>query len=288
MKSIITIFIIFITIIKVNSQETFLKQYMIYNGSCNFSLMELKSVKYEDLDLIQQHKIRDKFILGKVITYSEQETIGGKEVMVNKIDTVNNSFFKKQKMNLSVKTKDIILNRAHVKLKGDKLYVNPIGSEKAYFYQLTSGQQFRLKFSEWSVSALTVPIKYRFKQKGIDEDFSTAINFNMFIGRSFGKTNFMYRKEVDNKINNWKISGGVIIGASTITLVKDNTSEFIGNKEFNKGLFSIGFGGAYSFNNINFGLFYGWDYGIGKSADTWNYNKKPWLGIAIGYSILKF
>jgi len=52
-----------------------------------------------------------------------------------------------------------------------------------------------------------------------------------------------------------------------------------------KGLASIGFGLAYSYNKINIGGFVGWDYAIGLDSEKWNYNKQPWIGIAIGYSL---
>ena len=95
-----------------------------------------------------------------------------------------------------------------------------------------------------------------------------------------------------NRSNTWKITGGLLFGASTVVLNQSNTSNdaFPLDKDSNitKGLGSIGIGVGFAFNKINFGVFAGSDYAIGDDSEKWNYNKKPWLGIAIGYSLLNF
>ena len=294
MKNYIILITIFFSL-NFYAQESFLKEYKISINNCCHKLYYndiVDTIKFKDFTFDEKKKFKEKYIENTLINYTSEEIINGEKVILNNSIFIDSDFYKKQTKTIP---KEVLNNnfshkKGHVKMVGDKLYINQVESKKVYFYKLISGQEFRLSFSEWTVSALTIPIKYRFKQKAlpkdIEEDFASSININMFIGRSFGKTNFMYRKKVDNKINTWKLSGGLIIGTSTITLTSNNTSASNNpineNDTFNKGLLSIGFGGAYSFNAINFGFFYGWDYGIGESANSWNYNKKPWLGLAIG------
>jgi hypothetical protein len=140
---------------------------------------------------------------------------------------------------------------------------------------------------------LTLPIKYRFKGKdGLKEDFSASINGNILFGYSIGRTSFFYQEKVGNKSNTLKLTCGLLLGASTVTLNSSNTSKaavpIVEDVEIVKGLATIGYGVSFSYNKINLGVFSGYDYAIGEEASKWNYNKKPWLGIAVGYLLFNF
>jgi hypothetical protein len=320
MKKVITLILIFFFTTNFFCQESLLKKYRILSTTNGIKLKKERKISYKQIEdsisslknslkskgvnlesltasIIEMETALDSlkttFKLGSEIKYSESVLLNGNESTIYKTSFVDQEFLNKQILKLS---KDVQLNErmlGHVKLNNKKgrLYVNGVGNGKVYYYTLISGNDFRLRFREWTISALTIPIKYRFKNKNVGEDFSSSINLNLFAGRSFGRTNFMHRKSVDNKINNWKISYGLILGTSTVVLNKNNTSAsnnpILNEESFNKGLFSLGGGVAYSFNAINFGLFYGYDYAIGAGANRWNYNKEPWLGLAIGYSIFK-
>ncbi|WP_179348759.1 hypothetical protein [Winogradskyella pacifica] len=185
---------------------------------------------------------------------------------------------------------------------GKKSYVRDI-----YSYQLKNRQKAKLWFNEITISTVTIPLKYRpriavdndpnppnedeaMAREYIPEDFSSSFNVNLFLGVSIGQTSFFYRKDVGNITNTWKVTAGFFIGASTVKLNKTNT-DFSSNKldtEVTKGLASLGFGLTYSFNKINVGAFYGFDYALGSDVDLWNYNKEPWIGVGLGLNLFKF
>ncbi|MBS1611866.1 MAG: hypothetical protein JST49_03530 [Bacteroidetes bacterium] len=48
---------------------------------------------------------------------------------------------------------------------------------------------------------------------------------------------------------------------------------------------SYGIETMFSFANIKLGGFFGVDIGIGSSAQKWNFNKRPWFGLGLGYNI---
>ena len=190
--------------------------------------------------------------------------------------------------------------KAFVKFPDDKnhIIINPFLSKKdtinsTYYIKLKNRQKEWLPFTEFTVSSLTIPLKYRFREKSkdISEEFTSAFNLNFFLGYSYGNTSFMFRDKVGNKSNTWKISGGLIFGASTLKLNSSNTSSadkpIESGNTIDQGLFSFGLGTTYSFNKLNFGVFYGWDYSLGEASDKWNYNGFPWLGIGVGYSLFK-
>ncbi|MDF2931305.1 MAG: hypothetical protein K0R36_636 [Chryseobacterium sp.] len=280
-------------------QEEFKKHYIIpSNPVSGYTLKKEVQKKYEDLNEKERKELAKKFKIGDKIEVVEKVNISGKEIEVVKEVIIDDSFLK-------TLTKPDIIDanlgykaNAMVSISKDRLIVNPYilikendeNDKTVYFYTLENRKSIRLWTKSITVNGITIPIKYRFKGKnGLKEDFSTGINGNLFIGYSFGQTNFLYQKEVGTKENTWKITGGILLGASSVKLNKSNTdlssSPIIDDSEFTKGLGSIAFGLTYSYNSINLGVFLGFDYAIGQDAEIWNHNKKPWLGIGVGYKI---
>ena len=64
-----------------------------------------------------------------------------------------------------------------------------------------------------------------------------------------------------------------------------STEALTDNSEITKGLGSVGIGIMASYNKINAGVFFGADYSVGQKSYIWNHNKKPWIGIGVGYKI---
>ena len=289
------------------AQEAFKKVYYIPNTICygdtlKIPLKKTFKIKYKDLSEKEQENIRKSFPkLGSQLNYVIEKNVSGNKVNVSVTDTINEAFYQKQ-----VKEKKVNVERCgikgFVKFDKNKLIVNPylikdkngeFGKRDVYEYQLENRQTIKLNFKEWTVSALTIPFKYRFKDRdaGISEEFTTAFNANLFIGRTFyGKSTFFHRKDVGNITNTYKWTGGLLLGVSTVKLEASNTSASTVPFESDilKGLGTIGLGLTFSYNKINIGAFVGVDYSIGDDAEKWNYNKEPWIGFALGYSLFKF
>lgn len=286
------------------AQETFRKRYFIPNyrvmeGKDTVYLKADTTINFSNLTDIEKEKLRNQFKDVTVITKSEDVIIGTEKTTITKSIKVDEVFYN----SLSAKTEKNILTphlKGYVKFEEDgTLLVNRHlirDSNQTYtrfptaYFKLKNRQVIRLWYDEFSVSALVVPIKLRSGKGNLDEEISTAINGNVLLGYSFGKTSFFYRDKVGNKSNTWKITVGIIGGASSVVLNKSNTT-LSGNpitdgSEITKGLVSVGGGVAFSFNKINFGVFRGVDYAKGDQASRWNYNKKPWWGFAVGYSLL--
>ncbi len=287
-----------------SGQESFKKKYSIpVKFGENIYLLKDTIVMYNDMNKEEINKIDEIYTGVDFVEINTEEMINGKKISITKNVKFDSIF----KSNLSVvrqikvidkgikgfvkfeENGKIIVNRYLKKDSVDNYTKYPI-----HYYQLQNRQSIKLCFQEVTVTALILPFKYRPKSKNKErkEDFNTAINGNIFIGYSIGKTSFFHREKVGNKSNTWKVTPGLLVGASSVVLDKNNTdlssTPIIDDSKFTKGLASMALGITYSFNKINFGGFYGYDYVIGDGANSWNYNKKPWYGIAIGYSILNF
>lgn len=168
----------------------------------------------------------------------------------------------------------------------DKLFITYQASFKNY-------DHLWVPFTELTFTSLTIPLKYRFRDKedNLEEEFSSGINLNFLLGFSYGNTKFIHRDKVGNKSNTWKLTGGLILGTGTVALNSANTSlasnPLPSGESITKGLFTLGYGATYSYNKINIGLFLGKDYSVGNQSSKWNYNKRFWLGFGVGYSLFK-
>lgn len=277
-------------------QEEFKKHYIIPSYPIyGYTLKKEIVVKYDQLSENEKRELIKDYTVGTKIKLIKKENVSGKEIEVVREVDINDDFFKTLTKEKIVDAKLGGITNAMVAASKDRLIVNPFLSnsnnkDTVYFYKLENRRTIRLKTRSWTVNGITVPFKYRFKGKnGLKEDFSTGINGNLFVGYSIGKTAYLYQKEVGIRENTWKVTGGILLGASSVKLNKTNTdlsdSPILDDSEFTKGLGSIAIGFTYSYNSINLGAFLGFDYAIGQDAEIWNHNKKPWLGVGFGYKI---
>lgn len=164
-------------------------------------------------------------------------------------------------------------------------------NNKLYFYELENGQTLRLGYRSFALNTLTIPVKYRFKGriKEIEKDVSASISGVLHGGITWGWTSFTHRQGTVNETNDWNLTFGPILGVSVVTLNSKNTlGEVLEDTEtINKGLVSTGFGLTFTFNKFAGGVFYGWDYAVGDLSNNWYYNKRPWVGVGIGFSLFK-
>lgn len=260
--------------------------------------------------------IRKIYPPGNTISYTSEEIINGQKVLITKDVIVDTVLLKKMENKYAndkisntikidacdecywrllfwkIKTKK---RKGYVLFENDTVFVNPyLRSDKqidrgdVLFYKLKDRQSMRLGFDELTITALTIPIKYRFKGEGeLNEEFSSSFNVNLFAGYSIGKQLFFHRKKVGNKTNIWKFTFGGFIGGNVIEMNSSNSKWEDTNRKINQGALSYGFGIAYSFNKVNLAAFVGWDKIVGENRDLWNYNDKAWLGLGIGYDLFK-
>ena len=201
------------------------------------------------------------------------------------------------------KTKAELLNDADGKYK-----LNASNeSRKELFYKIPDDHTAIFHFTEFTLTAITIPLKYRFQtdRDALDasdaeniteiniksEEFSTSVNLALFGGWTWGKTKFTHRKKIGNRTNTKKNTLGLFLGSSAVELKATNTNITLaqpqGDREGTFGTISFGLGYVKSWNKISIGLFTGIDKGVGRVSEAWIYDGKPWLGIGVGYDLFK-
>lgn len=184
--------------------------------------------------------------------------------------------------------------KANVIFEDQYIYINPwltkdslghfIKRNNVYFFELQNRQSVKLYFRQWTLNALSVPLKIRFGEK--KTEFSTGANLGVFFGYTWGKTNFVYRKKIGNKQYDSKFTTGLFLGADKLEFsFKDSNNE---DQGVNTAFISIGTGALYSYQKFTLGITGGFDFGLGDNRDKWDFQGRPWIGATLGYSLFSF
>lgn len=180
-------------------------------------------------------------------------------------------------------------------------------TREVLFYEIPDDHTAKFRFTEVTLTAITIPLKYRFKtdRDALDtsdeenvseisvesEEFSTSVNLAFFGGWTWGNTKFTHRKKIGNRTTTTKNTIGAFVGSTAVELKTTNTDITLnqpqGDREGTFGTISFGLGYVKSWNKISIGLFGGIDKGVGRVSEAWVYDGKPWLGIGVGYDLFK-
>lgn len=180
-----------------------------------------------------------------------------------------------------------ILDFESDELKRIKSYLNAEDKNKGrkIGLRLKPNELVRLKHKSDVFGALTMPFKVYLKSKEKDStrgnNVYTDANISLFIGKQWGYHGYNSKGELQRKKMH---SLNFLMGATKITLKKNNSSR-VEDSDFN--ILGLSTGLAYSFSLNKFNLFSGLgvDIPLSSEGSKWYFNKQPWLGFGIGYSV---
>lgn len=144
------------------------------------------------------------------------------------------------------------------------------------------------------LQTLTIPFKFRRKNKNVSNNLSTNFNAGIAYGYQWNSTTLspIYYVEDKEKV---KMSGydkrtlsfslSPFAGLTAISLKPSNTENKITDEKSVLGM-SFGAAGVFSFNRVNVGLALGFDYGLNDSKN-WVHQGELWTGIVLGLDLIK-
>lgn len=160
-----------------------------------------------------------------------------------------------------------------------------------YYIKLANREYVSFHFNAIELGPLTIPFKFRPKTtrngKDVDADMQADLNIGTYLGYSFGKVRYMYRKNEEKTPAKLIISAGPFFSIAKVELDSSSTHTAAVplSKKMNTVSLTPGFGVMADVYNFRVGLFTGWDFTVGEKAKLWDYNGKIWFGLGVGYNI---
>lgn len=319
MKNIFTI-IVLITTFFVQGQTTFKhKVYIKGKGIPKDSTAKIQDDKMSSKYVIyeiKQKKVIDTLILEKISNLKTTKEYKSKGVhyeveknvkintdsiiIFNKNKKYSKRFYlpkRRHKANLSVSKDSVLINfwlaKNYYNLETEEQKKSPYHPNTKYFIKLKNREYVRFSYSNYEISALTIPFKYHFgfseDEIEIDPVFNADLNISTFVGKRFGKVSYTYDTYKGIVENNWSVTVGGFLGLSSQKIDSTSTSLDIKpipiDKEVNVPSLSYGIGAVFNISKFNLGLFLGFDKGLGNTAAKWNYDNRLWFGFGFGYKL---
>jgi hypothetical protein len=180
--------------------------------------------------------------------------------------------------------------------------------EYIYYVQLKNRQYLNFSYSNWEVSATTIPLKFRFAKtySGTTNGVAgsvyspTALDLQANIGANFqrrwGHVRYIYDK-YGGMTSKTTFSGvlGVFASVGSLPLSKTNTKSrvfatdqqqmgFDSTATQNVPSISLGISGGVNIYGIEIGAMVGWEIAM-EYRQLYDYRKVPFIGFGIGYGI---
>jgi hypothetical protein len=162
-----------------------------------------------------------------------------------------------------------------------------------WYYELKNRQSIAFRYHARSFGAVTIPLQYRpgytaDNGKRISESVGTGLNAAVYAGYTFGKVRYTYLEHAENEIQNvWSVTTGVFLGASTVEV--DSATSLSADEpvenETNVGVLSPGVTVLFGYRGVEVGIFGGVDNAVGSAGRKWDYNKRAWIGLGVGFNV---
>lgn len=175
----------------------------------------------------------------------------------------------------------------------DYYLVNRFDRNAKYILDLPNRGTILYNSKSLDLGALTIPFKYRFgfKRNDIEIKDDVVATFNIGVYAGYKLTQYRLRNKSGTYVNETfsSLRIGPFISLSTAAL--DSVTSTVGTEPLKKdekqniAVLSTGLGLMYDIKGVQFGIFGGWDVGMGSDAINWNYNKRFWMGFGIGYRL---
>ena len=142
--------------------------------------------------------------------------------------------------------------------------------------------------TSFDVDVITIPFKYRFPTKGFPDQLNTNFCGAIYTGLRNDVFKFTYKKnefdEYRRMISHHGYGMGIFAGIGSTAMnpwVTLNAVEI----EYDGFVLSTGIQTAIALNNLTFGLAIGVDNLMDKNKSVWIYQRKPWIGLAVGLNL---
>ncbi|MFN4076346.1 MAG: hypothetical protein ACK4HC_10695 [Cloacibacterium sp.] len=181
--------------------------------------------------------------------------------------------------------------RIHPTQKGLKqIVIDTLQSCELYQPEIKTKENitFKVLKNSFDVDFLSIPLKYRFSEKGVPPQLNTNLNGAIYLGYRTDIYQINYRqnpvKMAVRHTNHFGYSVGLFTGLGNTFMSPTNTNNIL-QQEYDGIVWSKGIAGIVGINNFTVGLTLGVDNLLDKNKSIWIYENKPWVGLAFGLNL---
>ncbi|MBK9256733.1 MAG: hypothetical protein IPM42_14700 [Saprospiraceae bacterium] len=155
-----------------------------------------------------------------------------------------------------------------------------VEKKNEWMYFLISEGTDKLKFTDFDLSPLVIPLKIRPAVNNNPLQFLGDVSIGPYFGYQRGSKSYNLSSEVTQTSITFCTFGSP-------TLVNINPSNQSDNSTNSNSVLGIsaGVGILLDINNFQFGLVGGWDWISGTASETWTYQGKPWASFSFAYNL---
>lgn len=139
------------------------------------------------------------------------------------------------------------------------------------------GYDARIKFTDWDIRPLTIPIKLRPKILTNPLQFQADVAIGPYFGYQFGSMRYAEQGV--------KTTSGTAALFCTPSLIDLDENSNDSNATDNVLGITLGGGFLLNVNENQFGIVCGWDYVGGNPSLTWLYQGRFWTSVSMGFKI---
>lgn len=139
------------------------------------------------------------------------------------------------------------------------------------------GYDARVKFTDWDIRPLTIPIKLRPKILTSPLQFEADVAIGPYFGYEFGSMRY-----AEQGVRTASGTAALFCTPSLIDLDENNN-----DSKATDNVLGITLGGGFllNVNENQFGIVCGWDYVGGNPSLSWSYQGRFWTSVSMGFKI---
>lgn len=227
--------------------------------------------------------------------FSSPTYLTASELTVKNVDT-NQSFIIDNGLKYRVLGREdgelFIKVRPWVVLNGNKIEYSNETNNDNITNQLYSVDESEMEIHQniWKLglswSTLILPVKYRPETELNGTKYTRSFSTDISIGPFYGYK-FKLGEYFDQFLKVDAFAGPTLV--SFPVTVKPNNGDIDQSNITNENVIGFAFGGGvvYQLDNLQIGVISGRDYIGGERSESWQYDGKRWVSVAIGYSFVK-
>lgn len=163
--------------------------------------------------------------------------------------------------------------------------------KKKFYFSIKEEDEKKFVYAQWKpyVQGIVIPIKFRLATGGVPPQVESGPTLALAPGfkRSWN-TYHGTKNALGFSTNSISVSAGLILGLGVTDVNSKTTQNQVADINATKNaVIPLGFHFVAGYNNFNVGAALGWDAITGPNSSKWNYNGKPWVGLIVGFDIIK-